>query len=148
MTLVKRSNIMFPSEPTFFDDFFLKELLGWQEPTKGNTTKLPPVNIQENDHSYQVDLAVPGFKKENFKIELENDVLTISAEVESKGAESGDKYLRKEISTVAFNRTFALPENRIDGEKVLATYNDGVLTVSLQKKEDAKPKPVRAITVG
>jgi len=148
MTLIKRSTNQFPAVPTFFDDFLMKDLLGLSATNKSYGSYLPPVNIRENDMGYHFEVSAPGFKKEDFKIELENNVLSISAEVENKSDATPEGYLRKEFNFSSFKRTFSLPENLIDAEKVAAQYIDGVLSITLPKKEEAKPKPARTIAIG
>jgi HSP20 family protein len=148
MTLIKRSTNMFPAVPTFFDDFLMKDLLGLPATNKNYGSNLPPVNIRENDMGYHFYVSAPGFRKEDFKVELENDVLSISAEVENKANGTEEGYLRREFQFASFKRTFSLPENLIDAEKVAAQYADGVLSITLPKKEEAKPKPARSIAIG
>ena len=97
----------------------------------------PAANIIENPESFQLDLAAPGMKKEDFKINLENNILTISSEVEEEKLEEGKNYTRKEFSYGAFTRSFTLPKI-IDLDKIKADYVDGILKVILPKKEEAK----------
>ncbi len=139
---------MFPVVPTFFDDFLMKDLLGLSATNRPNSSYLPPVNIRENDMGYHFEVSAPGFKKEDFKIELENDVLSISADVENKSTQTVEGYIRREYQLASFKRTFSLPENLIDTEKVAAQYVEGVLYITLPKKEEAKPKPARTIAIG
>jgi len=147
MTLIKRSSNLFPVVPTFFDDFFMKDLLGLPTTNKAYSSNLPSVNIKENDSGYHFEVLAPGFKKEDFKIEMENEVLSISAEVDSKTDSAEEGFLRKEFQFSSFKRTFSLPENLVDAEKVAAQYVDGVLSITLPKKEEAKPKPARTIAI-
>ncbi|MDZ7605786.1 MAG: Hsp20 family protein [Cyclobacteriaceae bacterium] len=99
MTLIKRSTNLFPAVPTFFDDFLMKDLLGLTATNKGYSSYLPPVNIRENELGFHFELSVPGFKKEDFKIELENNVLSISSEVENKSNGVEESYLRREFQS-------------------------------------------------
>ena len=149
MTLIRKTNNAFPAIPSFFDDFFTRDL-GQRNfrntPYYGNTT--PAVNISENDDAYTVEVAAPGLGKEDFKIELENHVLTISSEREHGEEDKQKGYSRREFRYAAFRRSFTLPENAVEGSKVKAEYNNGVLNVNLPKKEEAKPKPVRTIKIG
>lgn len=148
MTLIKRSTNLYPLVPAFFDDFLVKDLLGLPTPKKLYGSNLPPVNIKENDLGYHFEVNAPGFKKEDFKIELENDVLSISAEVISNSTAGEEGYLRREYQHNSFKRTFSLPENLIEAEKVAAQYENGILLITLPKKEEAKPKPARTINIG
>ncbi|MCG8307872.1 MAG: Hsp20/alpha crystallin family protein [Cytophagales bacterium] len=145
MTLIRRSNGLFPSVPSFFDDFFTRDLFDWS-PAKGSS--LPAVNIKEDDNNYEIEVAVPGLKKEDFKVEIENDVLSVSSAHDEKSEVNEDNYQRREFRYASFKRTFALPENKVNGDKVKANYLDGVLHVTLPKKEEAKPKPVRTVKIG
>lgn len=95
----------------------------------------PAVNISENDQEYDLELFVPGFKKEDLKIKTEDDLLTISAEAKSEATEEGKKnYTRREYTYSAFTRAFQLPEN-VSGEAIEAHYVDGVLLVKIPKKQ-------------
>lgn len=107
---------------------------------------LPKVNIRETAESYEVEMAVPGFKKDNFNISVDNDQLMISAEVKEDKDESTEQYTRREFGYASFQRTFVLPDT-VDGEKIKAKYEEGILNVAIPKKEEAKPKPVRTIKV-
>ena len=97
----------------------------------------PAANIIENTDSFQLDLAAPGMQKDDFKISLENNILTISSEVEDEKREEGKNYTRKEFYYGSFSRSFTLPKI-IDLEKIKADYENGVLKVVLPKKEEAK----------
>lgn len=97
----------------------------------------PAANIFENPESFQLDLAAPGMKKDDFKIHLENNILTVSSEVEDEKMEEGKNYTRKEFSYGSFSRSFTLPKI-IDLEKIKADYESGILKVLLPKKEEAK----------
>jgi HSP20 family protein len=149
MTLIRRTNNGFPAFPSFFDDFFTRDL-GLSNrshtPYYGDTT--PAVNIRENDDEYTVEVAAPGLEKNDFKLELENDVLTISSEKEHRNEDSSEGYSRREFRYASFKRSFTLPENAVEDSKVKAEYTNGVLSVHLPKKEEAKPKPVRTIKIG
>jgi HSP20 family protein len=146
MTLVKRTNGLFPSVPTFFDDFFVKDLMGWSNTNSSYGTSLPAVNIRQDENNFEVEVAAPGLAKEDFKVQVENNVLTISSEKELENEDRG--YTRREFGYGAFRRTFTLPENQVDVEKVNASYNNGILHILLPKREEVKPKPARTIKIG
>ncbi|MEZ4824817.1 MAG: Hsp20/alpha crystallin family protein [Bacteroidia bacterium] len=144
MTLVKR-NRFFPS--SLWDDFLKNDWLDtpvWTD----NTTTLPAVNIKETDESFLLELAAPGMTKDDFKINLENHVLTISSTRETKNEETAEDgtYTRKEFSYSAFSRAFRLPET-INSEKIGAKYTDGVLYLTLPKREEAKVKAPKQIEI-
>jgi HSP20 family protein len=91
-------------------------------------------------------LAAPGLKKEDFKVNVHENTLTISTEKKEEKTENVGKYTRKEFNFSTFKRSFALPKN-VDGEKIVAIYNDGVLGLELPKKEQSKPKEPRLIEI-
>lgn len=149
MKLIRRSNGLFPSVPSFFDDFVTKGVFDLSNGVNSSYgLSVPAVNVKEDENTFGVEVAAPGLQKNDFKIELENDVLTISSEKETDSESQKDGYTRKEFGYSSFRRTFSLPENMVDGDKVEAKYENGVLHIALPKKEEAKPKPVRAIEVG
>ena len=146
MTLVKRnSDTLFPS---LFDNFFSRDLMDWNNSNFSNTnTTLPAVNIRENDQEFTIEVAAPGMKKDDFNINLDNNQLCISSETKNETENKEENYSRKEFSYQSFSRSFRLPVNLIDNNKISAKYNDGILCVSLPKKEEAKPKPSRMISI-
>lgn len=151
MTLIKRNGDYVPeryapSVSRFFDDFFTRDLFDWPSFSNTNTT-IPKVNVQENDNDFRVEMAAPGMKKNDFKIELDNDMLTISSEVshEDEHEEKG-KYSRKEFSYQSFQRSFRLPET-VEADKIKARYEDGILKLLIPKREEAKRKPARTINI-
>ena len=111
-------------------------------------TSIPGVNIQESDESFMVAVAAPGKTREDFNIELDNDVLTISSEEkkENENPEKNGRYTRKEFSYSNFKRAFSLPET-VESEKIAASYTNGVLEIMLPKKEEAKVQPKRMIEI-
>ncbi|MEX0289029.1 MAG: Hsp20/alpha crystallin family protein [Flavobacteriaceae bacterium] len=141
MSIVKRNNLLFPS---LMNEIFKPDWFGGIE---NFNTNVPAVNIKESERDFEIALAVPGMKKEDFSIEVDNDVLTISAEVKAENKVSDEHYTRREFSFTSFKRSFTLPET-IDEDKIKATYIDGVLKFSLPKKEEALPKPKRMIAIG
>jgi HSP20 family protein len=98
---------------------------------------MPAVNITENKDDFKVSLAAPGMKKSDFNIDVQGNILTISAEMEEKKEEKEENYTRKEYNFSSFSRSFTLPDE-VNKEKIEATYVDGVLNLSLPKKEEAK----------
>lgn len=144
MSLVRFSNQM----PSVFDRFFENNMYDWsnQNFSKTNTT-LPAVNIKEDLEGFEVEMSVPGFDKKDFKIELNNSLLTISSDkkVENETKE-GQCFTRKEFSYQSFSRSFTLP-NTVDGEKIEAKYDSGVLTVNIPKREEMKPRPIKQIEI-
>ncbi len=140
--LVKSKSV--PVMPTIFDDFFRD----WSSTNFSDTnTSLPAVNIKENEDEFTVEVAVPGMEKKDFQIDLDNDVLTISSEKKLENEESKENYTRREYSYQSFKRSFNLPKNVVDSDKIKATYKNGELSISIPKREEAKPKPARLIEV-
>jgi HSP20 family protein len=110
-------------------------------------TKMPLANVTETSKDFQIELAVPGMSRQDFKVEIDNDVLSISAEKEDRKEEKENgKIQRKEYSYESFCRTFQLPENS-KSDKIDAKYENGVLKVSIPKKEVTVSKPKKEITV-
>ncbi|WP_036379231.1 Hsp20/alpha crystallin family protein [Muricauda sp. MAR_2010_75] len=141
MSLVKRNNMFFPS---LMNDFMGPDWFGGSE--KWNTS-VPAVNIKDNEKNFELELAVPGVKKDDFSVEVDNDVLTISSEMKSENEETKENYTRKEFSYSSFKRAFTLPDT-VDGSKIDAKYEDGILKLTLPKKQEALPKPKRLISIG
>lgn len=134
----------FPVLPNVFNDFFRD----WSTSNFSDTnTTLPAVNIKENENEFLVDVAVPGMEKEDFKIDLDNDILTISSEKTINNDNSDEKYTRKEYSYLSFKRSFTLPKGVVDSDNISATYKNGELKITIPKLEEAKPKPVKLIEV-
>lgn len=142
-TLAKQGERM----PIIFDDFF-KPWNEWFDNGNlwGRTMNVPAVNITENKENYQVSLAVPGMKKDDFKIDIDGNMLTISSEQEENKEEKDKKFTRKEYSYSSFSRSFTLPEE-INKEKIEAKYEEGVLKISLPRKEEAKKPLAKHIAV-
>ncbi|MEZ5198845.1 MAG: Hsp20/alpha crystallin family protein [Bacteroidales bacterium] len=147
MTLIKRSDRNWPF-PSMMDNLFSRDWLDWNTSNFSNTnTTLPAVNIKESSDDFMIEVAAPGMNKKDFKINLENNQLTISSEHKEEKKNNEENYMRREFSYQSFQRTFNLSENLVDGEKISAKYCDGVLCITLPKKEEVKPKPAREIKI-
>ncbi|NOU45789.1 MAG: Hsp20/alpha crystallin family protein [Bacteroidales bacterium] len=107
---------------------------------------VPSVNIRENDDDFALELAAPGMKKEDFSIRLNNNVLTISAENKVENEEKTEKFTRREFAYGTFSRSFSLPKS-IDLEKIKADYNNGILALTLPKREESKVMIDREIAI-
>ncbi|MDT7827592.1 Hsp20/alpha crystallin family protein [Pricia sp. S334] len=144
MSLVRRTGGMYPS---FMEDFFDDEWSG-----QGNMfdtgTKIPAVNVKESDEQFEIQVAAPGMQKDNFDINIENNVLSISAEIKKENEEQdeGGKYTKREFSYSSFRRSFSLPDS-VNDEEIKANYENGILKLSIPKKEEARPKPPRQISI-
>ncbi len=131
--------------PGFTDDFFGKDFLADFFDSSVNKT-IPEVNVKENAENFKIEVAAPGLAKNDFKIEINNNVLTISSEKEAKNEEENEKFIRREFSYSSFQRSFSLPES-VNQEKIKATHKDGILFVEIPKREEAKEKPKREIKI-
>ncbi|MES2268385.1 MAG: Hsp20/alpha crystallin family protein [Bacteroidota bacterium] len=136
MTLVKfnnqPNNTLMPGfndvfDSIFTDNFFSDRLV----------TRVPAVNISESENNYHVELAAPGLKKEDFKLNLERNVLTISVEHSSEQKDEQKNYSKREYSYSSFVRSFTLPESADHGQ-IEASYTDGILKIDIAKREEAK----------
>ena len=146
MTLIKRDTGYAPVLSNFFDDFFTKDLFNWPSNSATGTT-IPSVNIYETDGEFHVEMAAPGMSKNDFKVQLDNNKLTISSQKEIENVDDEKKnYQRKEYSFQSFVRSFHLPDSA-EAEKINAKYNDGILSLIIPKKEEAKRKAIRTIKI-
>jgi HSP20 family protein len=107
---------------------------------------MPSANIKESDEKFELEIAIPGMKKDDFKISLENNILSVSCEKEDERKEEKDNYTRREFAYGSFCRSFNLPKT-IDNDKIQAEYTDGILHIALPKKEEDKSKLSRLINV-
>lgn len=134
--------------PSLFHRFFDGDMFDWSNRNFSNTnTTIPSVNIKENADAFMVEVAAPGFEKGDFKIELNLNTLSISSEkkVENETRE-GEVFTKREFSYQSFSRSFTLPQIA-DGDRIEANYQNGILTVLIPKREEAKPKPARMIEI-
>lgn len=134
-----------PMMPNLFDELFGHGLMS-DIYNRGLFSDMPSANIVEEKEKFMIDLAAPGLDKEDFKINIDERVLTISVEKEEKKEEETNKFTKKEFSYSAFKRSFNLPDS-IHVDKIEARYENGILTVNLPKKEEAIVKPVREIKI-
>ena len=145
--LIKR-NDSYPSFSNLFGDFFDKAFSDWSSTNFSLTnTTLPAVNIQESKDDFLVSMAVPGMSKKDFKLDLSDNILTITSEKEDEKMEEEKSYTRKEYSYQSFSRSFTLPKNVVNDEKISAKYENGELKILIPKKEEAKPKKPKLISI-
>jgi HSP20 family protein len=138
--------IRFNNQPTFsdlLDNFFENDPNNF---FSKNNFNVPATNIVENENYFELELAVPGMKKEDFNIDVENNMLTISSEKQEENEEKGKNYTRKEFVYGSFSRSFVLPKS-VDSEKIKAEYKDGVLSLNLPKKAEEKLKEKKQILI-
>ena len=140
------SNANYSNVSTWLDDIFNRDLPSVFTSNFNTGMSVPKVNIKETADAFMVEVAVPGLKKSDFKLDLDNQVLTISTESKEENEHKEENYTRREFGYSAFKRTFTLPDS-VNDEKINANYTDGILSVLLPKKEEAKQKPVRSIKI-
>jgi len=137
MTLVKfnnglKNNAVGPFFNDVFESFLNESFLGDKL-----VAKVPAVNIAETENEFHLELAIPGLKKDDFKINLDKNVLTISAEKKNEQEADGKRFSKREYSYHSFTRSFTLPDSA-DYAKIDADYTDGILKLTIAKKEEAK----------
>ncbi len=138
-----RNGLMHPMR-SFISDFFNND--NFFEREFMDRSFVPAVNVKESDKSFEIEVAAPGLKKKDFTVNVENRVLHISTESEEENEESHDNYMRKEFSYRSFSRSFSIPEH-VDENEVSAAYDDGVLTVTLAKKQETVAQPAKKIMI-
>lgn len=147
MTLIRANSNFFPSFSSLFDDFFNTELGDWRRNNYSSTNStLPKVNVKEDEHGFTIEVAAPGMEKEDFNVQLDHNQLTISSEKKTEKSEEAEKYTKREFAYHSFQRSFTLPESA-NGEQISAKYDNGILTLSIPKRDEAIPKPVKKISI-
>ncbi|GIV41137.1 MAG: heat-shock protein Hsp20 [Vicingaceae bacterium] len=142
-TLMKRNDEFMPGIASIFDEFFGSDWL----PKRTVGFNVPAVNVKETDKSFEIEMAVPGMKKEDLNIDLENDVLTIWAEQKDEKEDKNENYTRREFHYSSFRRSFQLPEQVVDAKKIDAEYKDGILYIHIPKKQEAIEKGTQKISI-
>jgi HSP20 family protein len=131
--------------PGFTDDFFGKEVMS--DFIRSQTgMRVPAINVKESKEDFKIEVAAPGLAKDDFKIDLHNNLLSISSEKNEENEEKSDKYVLKEFVYNSFKRSFVLPDT-VDTDKVTANHKDGVLYITIPKREETKEKGPRLIEV-
>ncbi len=148
MNNMPKKDGMFSTTGSLVDDFFNQSLFNWTG--RGSSSvrnSIPSANIEETDKLYCIDLAVPGMKKSDFRIELNNHVLSVQTEREDEEQQTYDgTFKRREFSYQSFYRTFRLPE-WVDVDTINATYNDGILRIEVEKKSGDSSRECKLISV-
>jgi HSP20 family protein len=124
-------------------------MMDWNRRNYSSTNStLPAVNIKENANEFSIEVAAPGMKKDNFTVDYENGRLTISSEFKNeKETKEGETVTRREFSYQSFQRSFTVTEDVVNADKISARYNDGILHITLPKREEVKPKPAKQIKI-
>lgn len=148
--LVKRGhngNSLFPSlRNDFLTNRFFDGLFDFDSDLFNTGSSIPPVNISETKGTFIVDLSVPGMAKEDFKVDIEDNILTVSSKRKEEKTENDKNFKRCEFSYSSFSRSFTLPEN-VDENNISAKYNNGVLKLTIPKKEVTVSKSKKEISV-
>ncbi len=141
-TIVRNPRNSFNAFPIMFDEIF-------QDWAQGSVEKpsTVAVNVEETKDAFLLEVVAPGFKKEEFSIHLENDLLTISHQKNEEETVEKRNYTRKEHHFQSFKRSFTLPKNTIEADAIHAIYESGVLNITLPKKEAVKPQPAKVIEI-
>lgn len=141
LPMIRKANHL----PGLMDNFFGKDFLStfFNDSADHN---MPAVNIKENKDNFEIEVAAPGLEKKDFKIEIDRNNLTVSSVKEFSNEESEEHYTRREFSYQTFSRSFVLPET-VNQDKVGASHKNGVLTITLPKKDEAKVKPAKEIKI-
>ena len=148
MSLIKRNGQSFPTIPALFDDLFSRELFNWGNNNYSTTsTTVPSVNIRETADNYEVEMAAPGMDKQDFKITLNDNLLTISSAKEQNSESNQDNYTRREFSYQSFQRSFELPKHVVDERNINARYENGLLHLTIPKREEARQQAPRTIEI-
>ena len=154
MPLVKKVNIVklkiyimnLISNRTKFIPSILDDLINLDWNYDRHTFSVPAVNIRELDTHFEIELAIPGKNKNDFKIEIEEGLLSISSSFNKEQKEDNSKLTKIEFDYNSFKRTFSIPES-VDSSKIEATYKGGILKISLSKRDEALPEPKKLIKV-
>lgn len=136
-----------PKFPALLTDLFDYDKFFGNDFMKRFEINLPAANVIDGEKSYKIELAIPGLKKEDIKVNIENEILTISAETKGEKEDKNEKYTRKEFSYNSFTRSFQLPKTA-NSEKVDAKYENGLLKLEVAKKEEAIKHGRKEISIG
>ena len=148
MSLIKTNGNIFPALPTIFDDLFSRELFNWGNNNFSSTsTTVPSVNIKETKDNFEVEVAAPGMNKKDFNVTLDGNLLTISSSKQQKDEKAESNYTRREFSYQSFQRSFELSKEVVDVDKINARYENGLLHLTIPKKEEVKQKAPRLIEI-
>ena len=135
MTLIRRKIHPNNSFNSLLDELFDSSLTRF--PSKDFNANTPAINVREDENEYRLEVAAPGRNKEDFKVELEGNTLTISSDVKTENSEKSEngRYTRREFSYASFRRAFTLPKDEVDATAIKAKYEDGILHINVPKKE-------------
>jgi HSP20 family protein len=142
MLPARKERRFFPSiVDEFFGRDFIPDLFEFQ-----TGVNMPSVNVIEGKDEFKIEVAAPGLNKEDFKVDLDNNVLTITSEKEEKKEDENQRYMRREFSYSSFKRSFSMPQS-VDSSNIRANHQNGVLTITIPKREEAKERPPKQIEI-
>jgi HSP20 family protein len=137
----EKTTDVFKNVSSMFDDLFQS---GWL--SREMIGSVPAVNISEDNDNYYVEMSAPGYHKDDVKVEMDENMLIVSAERKKEETEEDKTFTRKEFSYGSFKRSLYLPDT-VKEDEIHAKYEDGILKLTLPKKEESKPKPPRKIDI-
>lgn len=146
VTVPKNGTLVRPNLNSWIDDWFGRDISSMFNTNFNSGITLPAVNIRETGEAYFVEMAVPGLKKSDFDISIDNNVLSISTELQDKHEDQNETFTRREFGYSSFKRSFTLPET-VEDHKIEGKYHEGILSIHLPKKDEAKQKPARTIKI-
>ncbi|HLO89857.1 MAG: Hsp20/alpha crystallin family protein [Chloroflexota bacterium] len=142
LPVTRKEKTFFPSiVDEFFGRDFMNDLFDFR-----TGVNMPSVNVIEGVNEFKIEVAAPGLEKNDFKVNLDNNILTIASEKEDKQESDDERYMRREFSYSSFTRSFSLPPS-LDAGNITANHKNGVLTILIPKKEEAKQKPAKQIQI-
>ncbi|MDB5251128.1 MAG: Hsp20/alpha crystallin family protein [Flaviaesturariibacter sp.] len=146
MSIAKRNPLL---STGLFDDFFTRDIMHWGVGNNSTTdTTIPAVNIRETADNFEVEMAAPGMTRDDFRIELDGNQLTITSEKKSESHDNGTgRYTRREFSYQSFRRVFQLPKDVVDVDRIGARYENGLLQLTIPKREEVKKAAPRMIQI-
>lgn len=148
MKLVKRNQGYTTPVNSLLNEFFSDGFMNWPHGTIDKSWKRSPsVNIRDEKDAFELEFSVPGYSKEDFKVELDQNQLTVSGKLQKKEEDTKKNYTRREFSHSEFQRSFILPEDVVSEDELSAKYENGILNISIPKKEEKKPKAARMIEI-
>lgn len=149
MLSIRKNENNIPALPGLFEDFLSREFFNWENSNFSSTsTTVPSINIKETNENYEVEVAAPGLDKKDFNVSLDDNMLTISCtkSVSKEDKGENENYTRREFSYQSFQRSFELP-NVVDEDRINAHYDNGLLHLTIPKKEEAKQKEPKLIEI-
>lgn len=143
-TLARLANSPINSVPSLMERFFDDDFMNWG---MGKGSTVPDVNVRDTKDDYIIEVAAPGMNKEDFEINYEKEQLYINVSKKEDKKDEEENYLRREYNYQSFQRSFHVPERLVDADNIKAKYENGILYITVPKKEEFKPKPAKKIKI-